>query len=65
MLPGKVYTPEDVLKIVRKRFWLLAVPPALFGAVAAVVVRAMPDQFTATTTMMVTPIISSQLICGM
>lgn len=55
MLPGKVYKPEDILKILRKRFWLLVVPPALLGAIAAVVVRAMPDRFTATTTMIVTP----------
>ena len=26
MLPGKKYTPEDVLPILKRRFWLLIVP---------------------------------------
>jgi len=39
MLPGKKYTVEDVLPILRRRIWLLAVPPAV-GLFAALIVSA-------------------------
>ena len=36
MLPGKTYTPEDFLSILRKRFWLLVLPVAIVSAGTAV-----------------------------
>ena len=32
MLPGKKYTPEDILQILRRRIWILLVPIAIVGA---------------------------------
>jgi hypothetical protein len=32
MLPGKVFRPEDVLRILRKRAWLILVPWAMIAA---------------------------------
>ena len=53
MLPGKTYKPEDLLNIVRKRFWLLAVPFAVFGAVTALYARRLPDMYRAQATLQV------------
>ena len=39
MLPGKKYTPEDVLHILKHRIWLVLVPFAVVSAGAAVYVR--------------------------
>jgi hypothetical protein len=45
MLPGKVFRPEDVLRIARKRAWLILVPWALIAASTAVVARKLPDTY--------------------
>ena len=45
MLPGKKYRPEDVLAILRKRFWLLIVPFAVVSALTAAVARKWPDSY--------------------
>ena len=39
MLPGKVYKPEDILKVLRKRFWVVVVPWAVIAAGTAFVAR--------------------------
>jgi polysaccharide chain length determinant protein (PEP-CTERM system associated) len=47
MLPGKTYSPEEVLRILRKRAWLLLVPWAVIAAATAVVARKLPDTYRA------------------
>ena len=42
MLPGKKYTPEDILRILRRRFWLLLVPFAIVAAATAAASRRAP-----------------------
>jgi polysaccharide chain length determinant protein (PEP-CTERM system associated) len=55
MLPGKVYTPEDVLLIARKRFWLLLLPLAVVSAGTAVYVRTLPNVYQSQTLIQVAP----------
>lgn len=55
MLPGKSYTPEDVLRILRKRLWVLLLPLAVITAVAALTVRRMPNYYRAETVILVVP----------
>jgi polysaccharide chain length determinant protein (PEP-CTERM system associated) len=55
MLPGKAYKPEDVLQILFRRIWLLLVPLAVVGAVAAVVVHSLPDKYRSETVILVVP----------
>ena len=55
MLPGKKFTPEDILGILRRRYWLLLVPVAIVSAATAVVVRKLPDQYRAETLILVVP----------
>lgn len=55
MLPGKVYSPEDILRIVRRRMWLILVPIALFAAGMAVYARKLPDYYRAETVILVVP----------
>src|SRR6478609_7422371 len=55
MLPGKAYTPEDVLQIVVKRIWLLLVPLAVVSAIVAMVVHELPDKYRSETVVMVVP----------
>ena len=45
MLPGKKYKPEEFVQILRKRFWLIAVPFAIIAAGTAVVGRLLPDLY--------------------
>lgn len=46
MLPGKKYSPEDVLKILRKRIWFVVVPWAVVAAATAVAARKLPDRYS-------------------
>lgn len=55
MLPGKTYKPEDALKILRKRIWLVVVPWAVVAAGTAAVARKLPDVFAAEATIQVVP----------
>src|SRR5687767_14595214 len=55
MLPGKKYTPEDILLILRRRYWLLLIPFAIVAAGVAVVARAMPDWYRSETLILVVP----------
>jgi len=45
MLPGKVFTPEDILAILRRRFWLIVVPFAVAAAATTVYTRSLPDLY--------------------
>jgi polysaccharide chain length determinant protein (PEP-CTERM system associated) len=55
MLPGKKYTPEEVLRIAKKRIWLIIIPFALVAAGTAVVSKTLPDIYSAETTILVVP----------
>src|SRR5262245_33099357 len=55
MLPGKTYTPEDVLRIARKRVWFVLLPTALIAAGTAIWARTLPDLFSSNTTIVVSP----------
>jgi polysaccharide chain length determinant protein (PEP-CTERM system associated) len=55
MLPGKKYTPEDLIAILRRRFWLLLVPFAVVSAATALVARALPDTYQAQALVSVVP----------
>ena len=55
MLPGRKYTPEDIVAILPRRFWFVLVPFALFAAVAATGARALPDVYQAQAVISVVP----------
>jgi len=55
MLPGKKYTPEEVLRIAKKRIWFIIIPFALVAAGTAIVSRMLPDMYLAETTILVVP----------
>jgi len=55
MLPGKVYKPEDVLRILRKRIWVVLVPWAIVAATTAGVARKLPDIYESSALIQVTP----------
>ena len=55
MLPGKKYTPDDVLRILRKRWWMI-VAPAVVGTIgAALYSYTLPNRYRSETIIMVTP----------
>jgi polysaccharide chain length determinant protein (PEP-CTERM system associated) len=45
MLPGRTFRPEDLLKILLRRFWIIAVPFSVVSAATAVHVRYLPDVY--------------------
>lgn len=55
MLPGKKYTPDDILRIARKRWWMAVIPAVVGVAGAAAYAYTLPDQFRSQTYIMVTP----------
>ena len=55
MLPGKKYTPEDLIAILRRRYWLLLVPFAVVSAATALFARALPDTYQAQALVSVVP----------
>jgi len=55
MLPGKKYRPEDVLQILRRRYWLILIPFAVISAVTAYVARQLPDRYMSQSMILVVP----------
>lgn len=55
MLPGKKYTPEDVLRIAWRRKWLILVPFVVVSLTTAVVAWRWPNRFRSDTLIMVVP----------
>lgn len=55
MLPGRVYTPELVVKILKKRMWLVLVPLAVAAAGTAAWSRTLPDLYRSQATIQVVP----------
>jgi polysaccharide chain length determinant protein (PEP-CTERM system associated) len=55
MLPGKTYTPEELLRIIRRRIWLLLVPFAVVSAGTALWARRLPNLYRSETVIQVVP----------
>jgi len=55
MLPGRSFTPEDIVAILWRRRWLLVVPLALGLATAPFVAKRIPPVFKSETLIMVIP----------
>ena len=54
MLPGKKYTPDDILRILRKRWWIPVIPAVIGLIVASMYSYTMPNRFRSQTVIMVT-----------
>ncbi|MBA2413720.1 MAG: hypothetical protein H0V63_12995 [Burkholderiaceae bacterium] len=55
MLPGKKYTPDDLLRIALKRKWLILVPFAVGVGASVLVARGVPQLYRSETLIMVVP----------
>jgi polysaccharide chain length determinant protein (PEP-CTERM system associated) len=55
VLPGKKYTADDVVHILRKRAWMIAIPLAVGLAAGAVVFKRLPSRYQSETLIMVIP----------
>ena len=55
MLPGKTYTPEEVLRILWHRKWLLIVPFVVAAVSSAVMAWRLPEKFRSETLIQVIP----------
>jgi polysaccharide chain length determinant protein (PEP-CTERM system associated) len=55
MLPGKKYVPEDFVRIAWTRKWFILVPAVLIGGATFLYSYFLPDQYRASTTIMVVP----------
>ena len=55
MLPGKQYTIDDLLGILKRRYWLLILPCAVVAAATAVVTRTLPDLYRSEAVILVVP----------
>ena len=55
MLPGRVYTFDDIATMIRRRAWVIAIPVILAGVVTLAVLARLPDRFRADTLILVVP----------
>jgi polysaccharide chain length determinant protein (PEP-CTERM system associated) len=55
MLPGKSFKPEDILEILRRRYWLVLVPFAVCAAGTSVYTRMLPDLYQSIALISVVP----------
>ena len=55
VLPGKAYTPEDMVGIVWRRKWLVIVPFLVIYAGTFLTALLLPDRYRSETLMMVVP----------
>jgi polysaccharide chain length determinant protein (PEP-CTERM system associated) len=55
MIPGRTFTPEDVVAIFRRRIWYLVMPCALFAAGAAILGQTLPDRYRSDSVVLVVP----------
>jgi len=55
MLPGKTYTPDDYLRMAWRRRWLIVIPLIAIGASTAVVAAFLPNQYRASTSILIIP----------
>jgi polysaccharide chain length determinant protein (PEP-CTERM system associated) len=55
MLPGKTYTPDDYLRILWSRRWLIVVPAVVIASATAVASLFLPNWYRASTTILIIP----------
>ena len=55
MLPGKQFTPAELLSVLRRRIWLLLVPFALVSAATAIWAQSLPERYRSETVILVVP----------
>jgi polysaccharide chain length determinant protein (PEP-CTERM system associated) len=55
VLPGRKYTPEDIVALVWRRKWLVVVAVCLMSATALVLSRRLPDMYESETLILVIP----------
>jgi uncharacterized protein involved in exopolysaccharide biosynthesis len=55
MLPGQKYTPEDIVAILRRWWWLVLPPFAIGLAIGVFVFRMIPERYQSETLIMVVP----------
>ena len=55
MLPGRKYSPEDVIRIAWRRKWLIVLPFAVVSIGTAIVTYPLPNQYRADTLILVVP----------
>jgi uncharacterized protein involved in exopolysaccharide biosynthesis len=55
VIPGKKYTPEDVLDIGKRRWWLIVVPFLVVSIGTAVYARLTPNLYRSETVILVVP----------
>ncbi len=55
MLPGKTYTPEDILQIAWRRKWLIAVPFVVATVCTAIIANRLPKRYQSETVILVVP----------
>src|SRR4030095_5216647 len=55
MLPGKKYTPEDLWRVLTRRFWVLMVPLAVISAATAGGARRLPASYRSDALILVVP----------
>jgi polysaccharide chain length determinant protein (PEP-CTERM system associated) len=55
MLPGQQFSPDEILRILRRRWWVIVLPFAIVAPSAALYVRTIPDLYQSETMIMVVP----------
>ena len=55
MLPGRKFSPEDIIGTLLRRWWLIALPLALGTALAVVYGLRLPNQYRSETLIMPVP----------
>ncbi|HXH06105.1 MAG TPA: GNVR domain-containing protein [Vicinamibacterales bacterium] len=55
MLPGKKYTFEDLVRLLLRRWWMVALPAALTTSAAVVWAKRLPDLYRSETLIMLVP----------
>jgi polysaccharide chain length determinant protein (PEP-CTERM system associated) len=55
MIPGKKYTPDDVLQILWRRKWLIVLPTLLAAVGTVLYTRTLPDRYRSESVIMIQP----------
>jgi polysaccharide chain length determinant protein (PEP-CTERM system associated) len=55
MLPGRLYTIDDILAMIRRRTWVIAAPVVLLGLATGAILDRLPDRYRSSTLIMVVP----------
>jgi len=55
VLPGKRYTPDDILRLAWKRRWYIVIPLIVIASTTAVVAMFLPNRYQASTSIVIIP----------